>query len=103
ASTTGIDGPGWQAESQLEAVCPVRPSRQLRRSGRDKAHRERFAKNMSSLLQVTVQPVGSAEEAIRNADVAIAATNAPQPVIRGDWLRAGCHINAIGANRLETR
>ena len=58
---------------------------------------------MSSLLQVTVQPVGSAEEAIRSADVAIAATNAPQPVIHGDWLRAGCHINAMGANRLETR
>src|SRR2546425_1127365 len=37
------------------------------------------------------------------ADVAITATNAPHPVIQGDWLRAGCHINAIGANRLETR
>src|SRR3989449_8321480 len=58
---------------------------------------------MSSLLGVTVQVAASAEEAIRGAEVAIAATNAPQPVIHGDWLRAGCHINAIGANRLETR
>ncbi len=103
ASTIGIVGTGWQAESQLEAVCAVRAIRQIRCYGRDKAHRERFAKKMSSLLQVTVQPVASAEEAIRSADVAIAATNAPQPVIQGDWLRAGCHINAMGANRLETR
>src|SRR5437773_7060551 len=103
ASTIGIVGTGWQAESQLEAVCAVRAIRKIRCYGRDKAHRERFAKKMSSLLQVTVQPIGSAEEAIRNADVAIAATNAPQPVIHGDWLRAGCHINAMGANRLETR
>src|SRR5881296_4022516 len=103
ASTVGIVGTGWQAESQLEAVCAVRSIRQIRCYGRDKARRERFAKKMSSLLQVTVQPIGSAEEAIRNADVAIAATNAPQPVIHGDWLGAGCHINAMGANRLETR
>src|SRR3989442_5574055 len=58
---------------------------------------------MPPLLGVTVQVAASAEEAIRGAEVAIAATNAPQPVIHGDWLRAGCHINAIGANRLETR
>jgi len=103
ASTVGIVGTGWQAESQLEAVCAVRPIRRIRCFGRDMVHRDAFAKKMSSLLGVNVEATGSAEEAIRDADVAIAATNAPQPVIRGDWLRAGCHINAIGANRLETR
>jgi len=103
ASTVGIVGTGWQAQSQLEAVCAVRPIRRVRCYSRDKDHREAFAKKMSSLLGVTVQVAASAEEAIRGAEVAIAATNAPQPVIHGDWLRAGCHINAIGANRLETR
>ena len=103
ASTIGIVGTGWQAESQLEAVCAVRSIRQIRCHGRDKARRDAFAKKMSSLLEVPVQAVGSAEEAIRGADVVIAATNAPQPVIHGDWLRAGCHINAMGANRLGTR
>ena len=103
ASTVGIVGTGWQAQSQLEAACAVRPIRRVRAYGRDKAHREAFAKKMSSLLGVPVQAASSAEEAIRDADVAIAATNAPQPVIHGDWLRPGCHINAMGANRLETR
>lgn len=103
ASTVGIVGTGWQAESQLEAVCAVRSIRRICCFGRDKAHRESFAKKMSSVLGVSVEAVGSAEEAIRDADITIAATNAPQAVIHGDWLRAGCHINAIGANRLETR
>ena len=58
---------------------------------------------MSSVLGLKVEAATSAEEAIRDADVAIAATNAPQSVIHGDWLPAGCHINAIGANRLDTR
>jgi len=103
ASAVGIVGTGWQAQSQLEAVCAVRPIRRVRAYGRDKGHREAFARKMSSLLGVTVQAAASSEEAIRDADVAIAATNAPEPVIHGDWLRPGCHINAMGANRLETR
>jgi len=84
ASTVGIVGTGWQAQSQLEAVCAVRPIRRVRCYSRDKDHREAFAKKMSSLLGVTVQVAASAEEAIRGAEVAIAATNAPQPIIHGD-------------------
>jgi len=103
ASTVGIVGTGWQAESQLEAVCAVRSIRRIRCYARDKSHRDGFAKKMSSLLGVTVQAAASAEEAIREADVAIAATNAPRPVVQGEWLRGGCHVNAIGANRLDTR
>src|SRR3989449_6668698 len=103
ASAVGIVGTGWQAQSQLEAVCAVRPIRRVRAYGRDKAHREAFAKKMSSVLGVNVEVAKSAEEAIRDADVAIAATNAPQPIIEGEWLRPGCHINAMGANRHETR
>jgi len=103
ASTVGIVGTGWQAESQLEAVCAVRSIKRIRCYGREKTRRERFAKKMSSLLRVAVQAVGSAEEAIRNADIAVAATNAPRPVIEGEWLRGGSHVNAMGANRLETR
>src|SRR5881296_3106676 len=86
ASTIGIVGTGWQAESQLEAVCAVRAIRRIRCFGRDKAHRQAFAKKMSSVLGLKVEAATSAEEAIRDADVAIAATNAPQSVIHGDWL-----------------
>jgi len=103
ASTVGIVGTGWQAQSQLEAICAVRPIRRVRCYGRDKARRDAFAKKMSSLLRVTVQAAASAEAAIRGADVTIAATNSAQPVIHGEWLSVGCHINAMGANRLETR
>lgn len=103
ASTVGIIGTGWQAESQLEAVCAVRSIQRIRCHSRDKSRREAFGKKMSSVLGVLVETTGSPEEAIRDADIAIAATNASRPVIHGDWLRAGCHINAIGANRVETR
>src|SRR5947209_12285779 len=41
ASTVGIVGTGWQAESQLEAVCAVRSIRRIRCFGRDKRSEER--------------------------------------------------------------
>src|SRR5437667_12646757 len=103
ASTVGIVGTGWQAASQLEAVCAVRSIRRIRCYGRDKARREAFSKKIASLLGVTVDAARSPEAAIQEADIVIAATNAPRPVVQGEWLRSGCHINAIGANRLETR
>src|SRR6266571_3411864 len=74
ASTVGIVGTGWQAESQLEAVCAVRSVRRIQCYGRDKAHRDAFATKMSSVLGVGVHAAGSAEEAIRDADVAVAAS-----------------------------
>src|SRR2546428_10122106 len=60
ASTVGIVGTGWQAESQLEAVCAVRSIRWIRCYGRDKARREAFAKKMASLPGATVDAAGSA-------------------------------------------
>src|SRR5437879_1627724 len=62
ASTVGIVGTGWQAQSQLEAICAVRSIRRVRAYGRDKAHREAFAKKMSSLPGVTVQVAASRSE-----------------------------------------
>ena len=53
---------------------------------------------MTERLRGPVQAAGSAEEAVSDADIIIAATTASQPVIEGRWLRAGVHINAIGAN-----
>src|SRR2546426_7101222 len=103
ASTVGIVGTGWQAESQLEAVCAVRSVRRIRCYGRDKTRRQGFAEKMASPLGVTVDAAGAPEAAVREADIAIAATNAAPPLVQGEWLRSGCHINAMGANRLETR
>src|SRR2546428_11409218 len=101
ASTVGIVGTGWQAESQLEAVCAVRSIRRIRCFGRDKARREAFATNMSSILGVSVHTAGAAEEAARVAEVAVSAKNAPPPGIPGGSLRAGRHIKTIRAKSPE--
>jgi len=45
----------------------------------------------------------SAEEAVRNADVVVTATNSKAAVLKGSWLKPGCHINAVGACRPDWR
>lgn len=103
ASIAGILGTGWQAESQLEALCAVRRISAIRCYSRTESKRLAFAERMSSVLGVNATPAVSAEAAVREADIVVAATTSATPVIQGEWLEPGAHINAMGANRSEAR
>lgn len=98
ARKVGIIGTGLQAATQIEAVAAVRKIECVRAFGRDPERRQRFAREMSEKLSVPVEVAASVEEALHDADIAITSTNASKPVVEGRWLRAGTHINAIGAN-----
>ncbi|HEV2224494.1 MAG TPA: ornithine cyclodeaminase family protein [Candidatus Acidoferrales bacterium] len=98
ARTVGIIGTGLQAETQIEAVAAVRKIERVRAFGRDPERRQRFAREMSAKLGVPVEATASAEEAVHDADILITSTTASKPVVEGRWLRAGMHLNAIGAN-----
>lgn len=99
----GIYGAGWQARGQLLAAASVRNVKKISVYSRNAAGREAFSKEMEKLLRITVTPVGTPEEAMRDADCVITSTTAFEPVFKGDWLRKGMHINAIGGNFLFKR
>ncbi len=103
ASTLGLLGTGWQAESQLEAIARVRNLREVRCFSRQASSRNAFAERMGRLLGVEVRAVESGREAVKGADIVVTATGASTPVVLGSWLTAGVHINGMGANRLEAR
>lgn len=103
ASTVGILGTGWQAESQLEALCAVRGVSKIRCHSPTAAHRNAFAERMSKALGVDTVPADSPEETVRDADIVVAVTTSGTPVVQGEWLEPGAHINAVGANRLGAR
>ncbi len=98
AKSIGIIGTGWQAESQLQAVFAARTFEHVKCFSRDETHRTQFAEKMSALLDVTVEPVASARDAVVESDVVIAITTAAQPVVQGEWLKQGAHVNAAGGN-----
>lgn len=103
AAIVGMIGAGWQAQGQLEALCQVRPIRQVKLFSRD-AQRCRLASaEFAQRCGVEVVPVASAEVAVREADIVVTITSSPTPVLQGDWLAPGTHINAAGSNALIRR
>lgn len=98
AAHVGLIGAGKQAETQLLGVCAVRPIRTVSVYCRGQATCEEFCQRMSEQLQVEVLSVGSARAAVEEADVVITATTSGEPVLSGEWLKPGCHVNAVGSN-----
>ncbi len=103
AATVAVIGSGFQARTQLEAVCAVRPIKRARVFSRRQERREEFAKRSSERLGLDVQAVDSAQECVEGADIAIAITSAREPVLLGDWLARGAHVNAAGGNHWMRR
>ena len=103
AASVGIIGSGYQARTQLEAVCKVRPVTSARVFSRSAERRTAFADEMSARLGIEIAPVGSGEECVAGADVVITMTSAGRPVLNGAWLDKGTHVNAAGANHWMRR
>jgi len=98
AEVLGMIGTGWQARSQVQAICAARPIKLVRVFGRDPDRRQSFAEAMQQETGVAMVSVDSAEAAVREADVVATMTSAATPVVLGEWLRPGTHVNAAGSN-----
>jgi thiomorpholine-carboxylate dehydrogenase len=96
AKVLAILGSGVQAQSHTEALRLVRNFEEVRVWSPTREHAEKFAKEIGANAT-------AAEEAVRGADVVVTATNSKTPVLHGAWLKAGCHVNAVGACRPDWR
>jgi len=92
AKILAILGSGVQAHSHFEALQLVRHFEGIRVWSPTREHAERFAKEIGATAM-------QAEDAVRGADVIVTVTNSKTPVLKGSWLKLGCHVNAIGACR----
>ena len=98
SAKVAVIGSGYQGRTQLEAVAMALNISSARVYSRTKINREGFASAMTADLELPVKAAASVEECVEGADVIIAITNASEPVITGDHVRPGVHINAAGAN-----
>ena len=100
AETAAIFGAGVQGRTQLEAVCAVRPIRQVWVYDVVPGSAQRFADEMSrrgGRVPADVRVAGSPAEAAREADIICTATTSRTPVVADADLKAGVHLNGIGS------
>ena len=97
ACDLAILGAGVQAMTHLEAMFVVRPITRVRLWSRGAARCASFARWAGRRFGVTVEVCDSAETAVRGAQVVCTVTASREPVLRGEWLSPGVHVNAAGA------
>ncbi len=97
AGDLALLGSGTQGRTHLAAMRAVRKLRRVRVWSRTRAHAERFAREEAAPLGFAIEVAASAEEAVRGADLVCTTTSAQEPVLRGEWLAPGTHVNAVGS------
>ena len=104
AKTLAILGTGEQAHSHIDALMRVRPFEQIMVWGRSLEKAQALCEKFRG-TDVTIAPTDHCEAAVSDADVICTVTGSPAPVLPGELVRPGCHVNLVGsshANACET-
>lgn len=101
ASVMGCLGSGYQAETQIEAVSLVRNLDRVIVKGRSQENTDRFVTLLKSKYGINAEKASSNAD-FTASDILVTATNSRNPVIEDSNVPGDCHINAIGANRVQS-
>lgn len=104
SSVLALVGAGEQAEHHLDAMVAVRPIRRVRVAGRRPEKAETFvrhARERYPTLEIETAP--DVRAAVDGADIVCTVTSSAEPVLLGDWIGAGVHLNVVGASVPSSR
>jgi ornithine cyclodeaminase/alanine dehydrogenase-like protein (mu-crystallin family) len=96
ANVLTLLGAGVQASAHLEVLRHVRQFDEVRVWN----HRPEKAKEFAARHGIKAMEI---EEAVRGADVVCTVTSSREPILKGEWLKPGAHVNAVGASRPDWR
>ena len=99
ASRLAILGYGEQAATHARAISKVRKLDQITVWGRSPERAQAFCELMGAELDLRVSPRADAREAVSDADIICTVSGAAEPILKGDWVAAGTHVNIVGSSR----
>jgi ornithine cyclodeaminase/alanine dehydrogenase-like protein (mu-crystallin family) len=103
AGDLALIGSGVQAWTHLEAMLLVRPVRRVRVWSPHAGRRQRFAERAAAHYRIATEAMATPREAIEGADIICTATASSEPVVLGEWVAPGAHINAVGSSTATAR
>ena len=102
AHTHGLFGTGVQAVTHIDAIACARDIREVVVWGRDADKTRQFAERQSERVGFAVRASEDPAEAA-SCDIVSTVTAATEPVLKGEWLQPGCHVNLVGAHTPNAR
>ncbi len=101
ASSLGLLGSGWQARFQIASASLVRKLSLVKVYSPNREHRNKFASDIVSELDINIRAVDSAEEAASGVDILVAATNAKASIVPASFVETGMHVAALQSELSE--
>ncbi len=96
-------GSGVEARTHLEAMLVVRKIRRVRVASKTLERAKSFADRESKRHGIGITACTTVEEAVSGADIVCTVTSSREPVVRGEWLSPGVHVNAVGSSVATAR
>jgi len=98
SSILPIIGSGEQAKRHIEAMLVVRNIKQINICGRSEKNAKHLVNELSAEYNIPVHMKKNVQQAVEHADIICTVTASKEPVVLGDWIAAGTHINAVGSS-----
>jgi ornithine cyclodeaminase/alanine dehydrogenase-like protein (mu-crystallin family) len=98
ASDLALLGAGEQARSHLEAMLCVRALRRIRVWARDPGKAHSFAAAEGAKHGVAIESSATVRDAVRDADIICTLTKSREPILEGQWIAPGAHLNVVGSS-----
>jgi ornithine cyclodeaminase/alanine dehydrogenase-like protein (mu-crystallin family) len=90
-------GYGEQAQTHARAIAKVRKIESIAVWGRSPERAEAFAEQMRLEFGVPVKRADNVKEAVAEADIVCTVTSASEPILKGEWIQPGTHLNLVGS------
>lgn len=103
ADVVAVIGTGVQARAHAVALDGARQLAEIRLAGRTQARAQQLADELHGRTRAPVRACASVAAAVAGAGIVVTATSSAVPVVSGEWLDQGTHVNAVGACLPQTR
>ena len=98
AESLALFGCGAQAQSHLHAITRIRTIRRVGIWSRRREPAEALAEEARSRFGVEAKAWTDAAALAGESDIICTVTGATEPILLGEWVRPGTHVNAVGSS-----
>jgi ornithine cyclodeaminase len=103
SATLAIIGSGEQARRHIEAILLVRKIKQVNVWSRTEENAVQLVDEMTGKYNIPFHVKKTVKQAVEAADIICTVTSSKEPVVRGEWIAKGTHINAVGSSTAAAR